>query len=385
MTEKLYDKNAYLFEFEANVISCSASGEKFEVILDCTAFFPQEGGQDCDTGVIDGAHVTYVSEKNGEIIHIADRAVCGKVLCRIDRSLRFDRMQQHTGEHIVCGIVHKKYGYENVGFHLGNQDVTFDFDGPLSPAQLDEIEALANRAVQANLPVRGYYPDAKELSKTEYRSKKEIDADVRIVEIENIDRCACCAPHVSRTGEVGLIKFTDSAAYKGGIRIHMSCGMRALNDYREKQKNLEEIAKALSCKTNNAADFFAKYADDTQLLKQKLSELKKELIALRTETVEKTDGNIILFENQTTKSTDSNALRLTVNALEGKYGGVCAVFAGNDKDGYGFAAASDKINMNELAQKLRRELSARCGGNEKMIQGNIFSDKQSIERLFENI
>ncbi len=379
MTEKLYDKNAYIFEFEARVLDCTETEHGFETVLDRTAFFPEEGGQDCDSGTIGDVRVKHVSLRGGQIVHLTDGSVSGQVHCIIDGSSRLDRMQQHTGEHIVCGIVHRLYGYENVGFHLGSDDTTFDFDGPLTKAQLDEVETLANSAVQQNLPVRGFYPSAGELETLDYRSKKEIDGDIRIVEIEGVDRCACCAPHVARTGEIGLIKFTDSMAYKGGIRIHMLCGMRALRDYAVKQKNLELIAAELSCKPTNAAQFFKKFTADTQLLKQNVSELRQQLTLLRCAAVEKTDKNIILFED----NTDTGALRLTVNALDGKYGKICAVLSGSDKDGYSFAAAgADGCDMRELAKAMREQLSARCGGSEKMIQGSIPAERSKIESFF---
>lgn len=381
MTEKLYDKNAYLNKFEAHVISCTETASGFETILDKTAFFPEEGGQSCDTGYIENAAVTHVFIRGNEIVHITDAKASGRVSCTLNMEERFDKMQQHTGEHIVCGIVHRMYGYENVGFHLGDSDVTFDFDGFLTRAQLDEVERLANRAVQANLTVRGYYPTKDELSALEYRSKKDIDGEVRIVEIESTDVCACCAPHVSKTGEIGLIKFTDSAAYKGGIRIHMVCGMRALADYDEKQKNLESIAKALSCNTNNAAEFFEKYAGQTQALKLDLGAMKKELISLRAAAVEKTDGSIVLFED----GLDMNMLRLMINALHGKYGGICAVFSKNDSGGYGFSAASDCIDMTEVAKQMRTKLSAKCGGGSQMIQGTVCAERETLENILKNI
>ena len=381
MTEKLYDKDAYLQIFEAQVLSCTKTDSGFETILDRTCFFPYEGGQDCDTGYIDDSRVLNVWGNSGDIIHLTDKPVCGKVQCRLDWQQRFDRMQQHTGEHIVCGIVHSRYGYENVGFHLGNDDVTFDFNGPLSAAELEQIEISANNAVMSNLAVSAYYPDAARLESLQYRSKKQIDGPVRIVEIENTDICACCAPHVSKTGEIGIIKFTDHQAYKGGVRIHMSCGMRALRDYQKKQNSLDIISNELSCTPYNADMFFEKYIQETARLKQTAGRLRRELILLRAQSIQKTDSDIILFE----EDADTNTLRLTVNALDGKYGGICAVFAGNDSDGYIFAAASDVYDMNQVANMLRRQLSARCGGDKHMIQGSINAKKNKVENLFKNI
>lgn len=379
MTEKLYDKNAYLSEFEAKVINCIKVDSSYEIILDKTCFFPEQGGQDCDTGYIDNHRVLYVSERGDDIIHITDSPVSGTVHCTINWQERFDKMQQHTGEHIVCGIVHSLYGYENVGFHLGSNDVTFDFDGPLSDSQLHKIELLANKAVVSNLNVSAYYPAKSELESLQYRSKKEIDGPVRIVEIDKTDRCACCAPHVAKTGEIGIIKFTDHQSYKGGIRIHLACGMRALDDYCKKQYNLQAIAKELSCTPYNADVFFKKFAEDAAKLKQAIGHLKRELIILRAKCIPKTDSNLIIFEDDA----DSNTLRLTVNALEGKYGGICAVFSGNDSDGYKFAAASAKTDMNSIADIIRTDLSARCGGDRHMIQGSINTDRKTIQARFE--
>ena len=309
-TRKLYYENGACLQFCATVLSCVPTDGNF-------AFYPEGGGQPADRGALGGARVLDVHEKDGVVVHTvtAPLRVGEMVQGDVDGRRRLDHMQQHTGEHIVCGIVHRLYGYENVGFHLGDDETTFDFDGPLTKKQLSEIEVLANRTVTQNLSVRGYYPSYGELAKLDYRSKKEIDGDIRIVEIEGIDRCACCAPHVAKTGEIGLIKFTDSMAYKGGIRIHMVCGMRALRDYSLKQENLELIARDLSCKPTNAAEFFKKFTTDAQLLKQTVSGLRQQLILLKCAAVEKTDGNIILFEDKA----DTGALRLTVNALDGKY------------------------------------------------------------------
>lgn len=375
-TIKLYDVDSYMTEFEATVLSCEKTERGFAVVLDKTAFFPEEGGQNADSGTLNGAKVSYVSIKNGVVTHYTDCELSGQVTGVIDWQPRFDKMQQHTGEHIVSGIIFEKYGFNNVGFHLGDDDVTFDFDGMLSREQLNEVEMLANEAIYKNLPVKASYPD--NLAELEYRAKLDLTEDVRIVEIEGVDRCACCAPHVSTTGEVGIIKLLEAGSYKGGIRIHMACGKRAVADYQIKFDNLATIATALSSGKNNAAEFFERFAADTNELKQSISMYKKYILELKSQLVQKTDGNIILFE----QDMDGGMIRNYVNSLQGKYGGVCAVFVKKADDGYNFTAASDSIAMREMANNMRDALGARAGGSDKMIQGSVSATREQIEEFF---
>ena len=369
MTERLYDNDSYLRAFNARVLSCEKTEGGFAVVLDRTAFFLEEGGQSADTGTLGNARVTDVKIKDGVITHFTDAPLCGEVSGEIDFEARFDKMQQHTGEHIVCGIVHSLFGYENVGFHLGDVDTTFDFDGRLTAGDIDNIERLANAAVQKNAAVRAWYPD--NLSALEYRSKKELSGDIRIVEIEGVDRCACCAPHVSRTGEVGVIKLTEFASYKCGVRIHMVCGMRAVADYAKKQKNLEFISNALSCTPLNADGYFARYAKEQERLKSELSAARRENIALRAAQFEKTDGDIILDAGDA----DRAALRALAEALSDK----CriAFVTGGD----GFAAASQTRDLRPLAASLRERFGARCGGSETLIQGTVNASADEIKSL----
>lgn len=376
MTERLYDSDAYLSRFTARVVSCEKTEGGYAVILDRTAFFPEEGGQSADGGTLGGAKVLDVRIKDGVITHITNAPLDGEVTGEIDFAGRYDKMQQHTGEHIVCGIVHELFGYNNVGFHLGDTDTTFDFDGRLTADDVDRIELLANEAVQKNAAVRAYYPPQEELESLEYRAKSGITGGVRVVEIEGIDRCACCAPHVSRTGEVGVIKLTSFAAYKGGVRIHMVCGMRAVRDFAKKQKNLEKISAALSCTPLNADEFFERYREETERLKRDLSALRREIIALRAAAIPETDGNIVTE----LEDADPAALRQFCEKLSEKCGGVCLV-----KSGQSFAAASKTRDLRGLAAALRERFSARCGGNAALIQGTVQAPLSELEKLIDAI
>ena len=259
MTEKLYDKDSHLKEFEGTVLSCEKSGEKYAVTLNGTAFFPEGGGQRSDRGCIGDAYISDVQIKNGEILHFADKPLnIGQVYnCKIDFDFRFRNMQNHSGEHIISGIVHKLFGFNNVGFHLG-AEMTVDFDGELTRRQLDEIEDLANKAVYENLPVKAYYPSDEELKNLDYRSKLDLKENVRIVEIKGVDVCACCAPHVKATGEIGVIKILDFEKYKGGVRLLVKCGRDALCDYREKYESVLEISNLLSAKRFDVSNAVSK-------------------------------------------------------------------------------------------------------------------------------
>lgn len=248
MTDKLYYESSHRRDFEAQVISCEPEGEGYKVVLDKTVFFPEGGGQYADTGILGGVHVLDAQEKDGIIYHYTDGALTPGEIVKgeIDWEKRFESMQQHSGEHIISGIVHGRFGYNNVGFHLGADYCTMDFDGPITKEQLKEIEEEANRIVYKNLNIEILYPTKEELKDLTYRSKIEIEGQVRIVNIPGVDVCACCAPHVDRTGEIGNIKLVDMVSYKGGERITMLSGSRALTDHQQKEESVKKIS-ALLC------------------------------------------------------------------------------------------------------------------------------------------
>ena len=236
MTQKLYYIDQYIKEFDAEVLSVSRVEGGFEVVLDKTAFFPEEGGQTADTGLIGGARVLDVQEKDGTVVHTVDSelTVGSRQRCTLDFDLRFEKMQCHTAEHILCGIIHRRYGFENVGFHLGECEVVFDIDGVLDRAAVDAVLCEANRAVYENRSVTTVFPTPDELPTLEYRAKLDITENVRIVNIDGYDSCACCAPHVSRTGEIGMIAILGFEKHRGGTRLYMVAGKRSERDYNER-------------------------------------------------------------------------------------------------------------------------------------------------------
>ena len=261
MTDRLYYEDSHLAAFPAVVTACEQEKDYWKVALDQTTFFPEGGGQAGDTGYLGEIEVFDTHEKNGEIWHYTRQPleVGAEVKGVLDWKKRFSRMQQHSGEHIVSGLIHTRFGYDNVGFHLGEEEVTMDFNGPITKEELLEIETAANQVVFGNVPIQISYPSREELEILDYRSKIEIEGQVRIVTIPDVDVCACCAPHVNNTGEIGLIKLTNVQSHRGGVRVSLLAGNRALCDYREKENSVKAISVLLSAKEAAVATACLRY------------------------------------------------------------------------------------------------------------------------------
>lgn len=385
MTEKLYYIDSHMKEFAATVLRCDAEDGRFAVILSATAFFPEGGGQLADTGYIDAARVLDVQEKDGEIVHYVNQALAPdtEYHCRIDWEQRLRRMQNHSGEHIVSGLVHKKYGYNNIGFHMGSDMMTIDFDGELDTDGLQEIEREANMIVAANLAVNTSFPDTDTLSRLEYRSKLELSENVRIVEIEGVDRCACCAPHVSRTAEVGLIKIIGHERRRrggAGTRVNMLCGLDAYEDYVLKQQNAVAVSNMLSAPQNATAPAVERLLSEQERLKHRVSELSRALALSIAEGVEKTQGNICVFNEYL----DEPALRELVNSIVGRAGGLAAAFSGNDESGYRYIIGSQSLDLRAASKQINAGISGRGGGSREMIQGSSSGNREEIQNFLTN-
>lgn len=379
MTEKLYDIDSNLKEFTANVISCEEKGENFVVLLDRTAFFPEAGGQGCDKGYIDNSAVLDVQIKDEIISHVVDKplTVGTTVNCKLDWERRFDFMQQHSGEHIISGIANRLYGCENVGFHLSEDIVTLDFDIPLTKEQILKVEALANEAVFANKAINTYYPDEKTLETLNYRSKKELEGDIRIVEIEDTDICACCAPHVKLTGEIGLIKMLACEKLRGGIRIEIKCGRRALFDYNERFSNTAKIGDMLSVKYNETAEAVEKQLNNFNDIKGQITFLKKRVIEEKAKNFNPESDITAEFED----GLDIKELQLYSDALFKKAEGIRAVLSKNE-NGFGFAICGDAQKLDELFAKFKSSFQVRGGGRNGMVQGTVIASKQELDEFF---
>ena len=379
MTEKLYYENSHTREFSARVLTCDPGGGGYEIILDRTAFFPVGGGQAADTGTVGSAVVTDAFERGDEVVHLADAPLKAgdEVRCAIDWDTRFRRMQNHSGEHVVSGVVHREFGYENVGFHMGQDTVTLDFDGELSEEDIRRVEHLANLAVFENLAVDTAVYTREEQREIDYRSKLAFTDDVRLVSIEGIDCCACCAPHVARTGEIGIIKILDAARHRGGMRLTMVCGLDALEDYNLRCDNISEISAALSAKPLETAAAVRRVLGEIDAANRRTAEARRELLAYKIQALRKVTGNACVFE----PGMDMVSLRELVNAGMKRTEGVFAAFSGVDGN-YSYIIGSETANLKSLAKEINAKIDGRGGGSKTMIQGTSKAKRGNIEAFF---
>ena len=376
MTEKLYYKDACLREFDAQVLSCTAEKKRFAVRLDRTAFFPEGGGQYADRGTLGAAHVLDVQEADGEITHFTDQPLNVGETVRgvLDFDTRFVRMQNHSGEHIVSGFAARLFGCTNVGFHLGDGDVTVDYDKVLTREDLDRIETLANEAVTANLTIRTEFPAEDQLKTLQYRSKLELTENVRIVTIGDVDCCACCAPHVARTGEIGSIRILDFEHYKGGIRLHMLCGKWALASAREAYTNIRRISNLLCVPQTETADAVEHLARTLKNKDYERNELCKALAESALQTASRNAENICFFAHP---ACDTDALRHAVNCGMAECMGLCAGFVPTE-NGFRYCIGSENIDLRKAAKDINAAICGRGGGQPTMIQGTAAADRETI-------
>lgn len=284
---------------------------------------------------------------------------------------------------MISGLLHSHFGLENVGFHLSDREVTLDMNGEVSLEQLRLIEQEANTYVWKNLPVNISWPTAEELASLNYRSKLALTENVRIVEIPDVDLCACCAPHVDTTGQIGLIKIVNVQSHRGGVRINILCGDRALADYTEKQDSVWAISSLLSAKQPEVAAAVARAKDESRLQKERANALQAELLNVQMDALPSPEEvhHVLLFVGEL----DAIALRNAVNTLTGKYSGYCGIFAGDDTNGYRFIVGSASCNCQELADRMRRELSAKGGGSAPMIQGNVTATADTLQAMWASL
>lgn len=386
-TIRLFDDMPYETSFTAQVMSCKEGKEDgiWELILDRTLFFPEEGGQSPDKGRINGMEVVDVQIESGIITHyvkIEDTkqgSFTGndRLTGQIDWEHRFFNMQQHSGEHIFSGLVFTDYGLHNVGFHLSDHIVTMDFDGVLTQEEIEKTEWKVNQAIAQNVEIEARYPSKEELSEMSYRSKIEIDGPVRIVTIPGYDICACCAPHVRRTGEIGILKVMTVQNYKGGVRISILCGFRALEAFREKNKIISGLMGFLSTGQDTLLDRVTQLKEQYHEIKIQLSVLKQETMLGKIDKIPGEQKNVFLIE----KELDTVVARNVVNRLVDRHEGICGIFIGDDTGGYRFIIGSAARDCQKVASTLKEIFSARCGGSKNMIQGSLNASEEQIRHL----
>ena len=377
---KLYYDSAYIKEFEAQVLSCQEGKKGWEITLSATAFYPEGGGQPADTGLLGNVRVTDVHEKDGQVVHYTDGPLPVGEMVRgvIDWDRRFQHMQEHSGEHLVSGLIHQRFGYDNVGFHMGTDEVTIDFNGVLEWGDLMAIEEKANGMIWENLEISAVYPEKDELDAMEYRSKKELTGAVRIVSIPGGDVCACCGTHVERTGEIGLVKFLSMIHYKGGVRISLLCGKRAVEDYERKRDQVQKISVLLSARPGEISRAVEKLKDEEAKLQEKLVAAYDKLIASGVRDIKEGDGDIFILE----PDFEAIQLRHLVNRLlEEKKGRTVLALGGAAEGSFLYVLGSRDGDMRRLSRELNGLLNGRGGGSAQMAQGTFFATKDQLQAI----
>ncbi|MGN0779204.1 MAG: alanyl-tRNA editing protein [Aristaeellaceae bacterium] len=364
MTRRLFDEDVNLLDFTAQVLECRQAGEGWDAVLDRTAFFPEGGGQGADHGTLGAAHVLDAHEKGGIILHRVDVPLTPgeTVEGHVDGVRRLSMMQQHTGEHILSGLICHLYGYHNVGFHIGTEAVTLDFNGPLTEEQAREAERLANECIWRDQPVHAWIPDREELAQLEYRSKKAIDGDVRIVSIDGVDTCACCGTHVPTTGRVGQIKVMSVQKYKGGVRLSILCGMRALEMENHLLDENRAVSQALSAKPGELASAVQRTLRERDDLRYRLEQLGMQLFAAQAESLKSQPIRVLEADMLSPAQLRKAASLLSDGALY-------ALVLLKKAPGWSFALCSPQADARTAAQALTVHFGGKSGGPRDMVQG----------------
>lgn len=379
MTEKLYYSDSHLKTFSARVVSCEEAGDHYLVALDRTAFYPEGGGQPGDRGTLGSVRVLDTHERHGVILHSTDTPLTPGVTVtgEIDWERRFDHMQQHSGEHMVSGLICGHYGCDNVGFHMGKDVVTIDFNTDLTLAQLREVEKQANRLIWEDRAVEIGFYEGEELERIDYRSKKPLEGPVRIVTFSGADTCACCGTHVTRTGEIGCVRLLNVHPLRGGVRIEMLAGERAYRYFDVASDAAHTVAAALSVQEGQAPAALERLTEEYEALKYRSVRLEDRLFAAMARDM---TGPQLLFEPGLTP----DALRRLSLAVSGQTGEGCAAFSGSDNEGYKYAL-SVPGGAGELVKSLNTALSGRGGGKGELAQGSVPATQAQIKAFFEQL
>ena len=382
MTTKLYYEDAYIREFEAKVTACLPSGDGYQILLDRTAFYPEGGGQPCDLGTFSYEdHVISILDtqenEEADILHFSKESIPTGTMIhgKIDWERRITNMREHSGEHILSGIICHSYHVNNVGFHMGKDCVTIDFDGLLTEEQIMAAQWKTNLVIMENLPIICEYPDKDTLSSLEYRSKKALEGEVRIVTIPDADVCACCGTHVRSTGEVGPVSVTAMEHFKNGVRLTILIGEKALRDYAQKAENIKRISTLLSAKPEQTGDAVDRLLTGYNQLKTEYTGLRLELLDNKVEAIPDGSPSVILFE----QGLSPMEVRKLADKLQSK-AAFSAVFCGDDTEGYKYVICAREMDITAFGKAFNAALNGRGGGKPPMIQGSVSASRKEIEQ-----
>ena len=377
-TRKLFYEDSHLKVFSATVIGCAETKGSWNITLDATAFYPTGGGQNCDLGILGGTNVLDVKEQGEEIIHLCDGplAIGSTVEGTIDWERRFDHMQQHSGEHLVMGQIYKKFGYHNVGFHMGTGLVTIDLNGPVTWEDLLEIEGNVNRIIWENRPVKTWYPSPEELPSVNYRTKKALPWPVRIVEFSEADVCACCGTHVKSTGEIGMVKFVSCIKFKEGVRIELASGKRAMELFQNIFEQNRQVSQTFSAKILETGAAARKFNDMLNQERFRATGLQRKVFAAIAESYAGVSRALHYEEGL-----NPGQVRELADAIAEK-AEMAIVYSGADDAGYSICIISKSVDTRELGKAVNQALNGRGGGKPGAFQGSVKATRVQIEAFF---
>ncbi len=386
MTEKLYLIDSYLTDYDSKILEIIEYEEYFDVIFDKTPFFPGGGGQPSDKGEVGEFCVIDSYEKDGIVYHRINNKnffykVGDIVKLSVYNEIRIERMRAHTGEHIISGVANNKFNVNNVGFHMDENGImTVDFDKHLDKADLQILELEANRSVMDNRKISVITYSQKEAEEIEFRSKIDFTDDIRIVDIAGIDKCACCAPHLKSTGEVGAIKILSSCSHRGGVRLTIICGVNAYNEFQKRYEQILNISALLCARYDDADIAVAELSENNKALKYELSSLRKENLYFISESIEKSDIICKFFSDLFIDD-----LRIINNNLIGKFSTASFLFTESEPSKYNYCIFSDKLNLNKLVKDMNLRFNGRGGGKGVMVQGSLFAQKSELIKFVEEL
>ena len=378
-TKALYYEDGYLSRFTARVVTCEEQEDRWAVTLDATAFYPEGGGQAGDTGTLNGIRVLDTQEQGETVVHLCESPlpVGTEVEGILDFERRFDLMQQHTGEHMLSGLVHRRYGYHNKGYHVGADFVTVDFDGVIPDEDIPALEAALNEAVWKNLPVKCWIPSPEELPNVWYRTKRELPWPVRIVEVPGCDSCACCGIHVGATGAVGVIKILNTMGFRGGTRLEMVSGKRAWNMMQTAFEQNRQVSQAFSAQQNQTGEAARRMNQTVSELKYQISQLQRQQMAAVANSYVNY-GNVLHFG----ENLEPVQVRELADAIAETCGGTAAVFSGSDETGYNCCLVTRQGDLRTFGKVMNVALNGRGGGKPNCHQGKVQATKARIEAFF---
>lgn len=378
---ELFYRDEYAREFDAEVISCQKGKKGYEVALSDTAFYPEGGGQPADRGTLGQVNVLDVKRRNGEILHITDAPLEPGMTVHgvLDWERRFDHMQQHSGEHILSGVVHAQFGYDNVGFHMNDEVVTVDFNGPITWEEAMELEDKVNAYIWTDAESRELYPSEEELKAMDYRSKIELKGKVRLVEYPGADLCACCGTHVAHTGEIGLMKILSVSRHKDGVRMEMLFGGRAMKDYDRKHLLNTEFSCRLSSKPYETGEALQRVLDEMNAMKFRMQAMNERYYAMRATSIPV--GEPVIFFNEPGMSMVEIRKFCDYLISTGKVK-TAMIISPKDEESVNYVMGSADLNMRDVGKLLNEELHGRGGGRPEMVQGSFQAEAEAVEQAF---